>query len=223
MNEPAEIMRDCWNTIGVQGDGSCPELETWVHCRNCPVYREAASSLLDRPLTEKDLTDATLRVAAVPSPIEQGTRSVVIFRLVNEWFSLPTTRFQEVAEERTIHHLPHRKGAVVVGIVNIRGQLLPCISLSRLLGVDSPSPAAQHRAEAAGRLLVVHDEQGGLAFQADEVAGVRHINPRDLRPPPSTVSKGSITFTSGVLLWNETTVGCLDDELVLYSVRKGLA
>jgi chemotaxis-related protein WspD len=222
MNEPAQTFRDCWNVIGVQGDGSCPELETWIHCRNCPVYREAASNLLDRPLSEQDLRDATLRVAAVTSTIEQGTRSIVIFRLADEWFSLPTTRFQEVAEERTIHLVPHRRGAVVVGIVNIRGELLPCVSLSRLLGVSSPAATPQ-RAGGAGRLLVVHDEQGGLAFLADEVAGVRHINPQELRPAPSTVSKGSISYTTGVLLWNETTVGCLDDELVLYSVRKGLA
>jgi chemotaxis-related protein WspD len=224
MNDSVKTVRDCWNVIGVQGDASCPELETWIHCRNCPVYREAASHLLDRPLSEQDLLEATLRVAAVTPTIEQGARSVVIFRLVDEWFSLPTTRFQEVAEERTIHVVPHRKGAVVVGIVNIRGELLPCVSLARLLGVVSPAGGPQQqRPPREGRLLVVHDEQGRVAFLADEIAGVRHVNPQELRPAPATVSTGSTSYTTGVLLWNDTTVGCLDDELVLYSVRKGLA
>jgi chemotaxis-related protein WspD len=221
MNEPMESVHDCWNVIGVQGDGSCPELVSWIHCRNCPVYREAASHLLDRPLSEEDLREATLRVAAVASTIEEGTRSVVIFRLVDEWFSLPTTRFQEVAEQRTMHLVPHRTGTVVVGIVNIRGELLPCVSLARLLGVAPATP--QQRPGLEARLLVIHDEQGRLAFLADEVAGVRHIKPQELRPAPATLSRGSISYTTSVLPWKETTVGCLDDELVLYSVRKGLA
>ena len=34
---------DCWNRIGVRGDGSCPELKQYVHCRNCPVYSAGAA------------------------------------------------------------------------------------------------------------------------------------------------------------------------------------
>lgn len=222
MNEPLDILRDCWNVIGVQGDGSCPELVSWIHCRNCPVYRDAAARLLDRPLSEQDLQDATLRVAAVPPIIEQGTRSVVIFRLAEEWFSLPTTRFQEVAEPRAIHVVPHRTGGVVLGIVNIRGELLLCVSLARLLGVASAA-TAQQRAADGGRLLVIHDEQGRLAFLADEIAGVQHFSPHELRPAPAIVAKGTTSYTTAVLTWNETTVGCLDDELILYSVRREVA
>ena len=33
---------DCWNKIGVSGDLSCPELNTHIHCRNCPVFAAAA-------------------------------------------------------------------------------------------------------------------------------------------------------------------------------------
>jgi len=39
---------DCWNKIGVSGDGTCGELVKFVHCRNCPVYSAAGAMLLDR-------------------------------------------------------------------------------------------------------------------------------------------------------------------------------
>ena len=218
------IDRDCWNVIGVQGDGSCPELETWIHCRNCPVYREAASHLLDRELSVADLLDATRRVAAPAAAAERGSRSIVIFRLADEWFSLPTTRFQEIAENRSLHTVPHRRGGVIVGIVNVRGELLPCVALSLLLGVASGAAAGPpQRGGQSGRVLILQDERGSLAFMADEVAGVHRFYPEELRPAPATVSKGSVSYTMGVLLWNETTVGCLDDELLLYSVRKGVS
>ena len=32
---------DCWNRIGVLGDGSCPRLAEHIHCRNCPVHAAA--------------------------------------------------------------------------------------------------------------------------------------------------------------------------------------
>lgn len=38
----------CWNDIGVSGDSSCIELETVIHCRNCPIYRGAGRTLLQR-------------------------------------------------------------------------------------------------------------------------------------------------------------------------------
>ncbi len=43
---------DCWNRIGVNGDRSCPELTSFVHCRNCPVFAAAARSFFDRPAPE---------------------------------------------------------------------------------------------------------------------------------------------------------------------------
>ena len=43
---------DCWNHIGVSGDQSCPELETFIHCRNCHVFAAAARTFFDRPAPE---------------------------------------------------------------------------------------------------------------------------------------------------------------------------
>src|ERR1700722_15873698 len=42
----------CWHRIGVSGDRSCPELSTFVHCRNCPAFAAAARAFFDRPAPE---------------------------------------------------------------------------------------------------------------------------------------------------------------------------
>ncbi|WYX25703.1 hypothetical protein WJ969_08370 [Achromobacter xylosoxidans] len=39
---------DCWNRIGIRGDKRCERLAGYVHCRNCPVYADAAKRILDR-------------------------------------------------------------------------------------------------------------------------------------------------------------------------------
>src|SRR5215831_8786654 len=53
-NGPAPFIHGegCWHRIGVSGDRSCPELSTFVHCRNCPVFAAAARAFFDRPAPE---------------------------------------------------------------------------------------------------------------------------------------------------------------------------
>ena len=45
-------LNDCWNKIGVRGDGSCPELKQHAHCRNCPVYASVAAET-ESPLAKQ--------------------------------------------------------------------------------------------------------------------------------------------------------------------------
>ncbi len=47
-SHPGAPIDDCWNRIGVRGDGSCPRLAGYIHCRNCPVHDAAAARVLDR-------------------------------------------------------------------------------------------------------------------------------------------------------------------------------
>lgn len=138
----AEPVHDCWNLIGVSGNGSCRELLRFVHCRNCPVYSAAAVQLLDRPVTEERRREWTEHYGQERKLSTPARISVVIFRLGSEWLALPTPAFQEVAERRRLHSLPHRRGGVVLGLVNVRGELLVCASLHRVLGLASPPGGA---------------------------------------------------------------------------------
>ena len=79
------LIDDCWNRIGVHGDKQCPLLERHVHCRNCEVYAAAATRLLDRYALMQD------HQAAVAQPVEENTgRSMLLFRLGEEWLALAT-------------------------------------------------------------------------------------------------------------------------------------
>src|SRR5690348_13300654 len=93
----------CWSQSGVYGDSSCPELQKFVHCRNCPVYSAAAIRLLDRPMPpqyRQDWTQHFSEQKQLPAP---GGVSVVLFRIQAKWLALPTHSFQEIAEKRPVH------------------------------------------------------------------------------------------------------------------------
>ena len=134
----AEVF-DCWNTIGVTGNGSCRELLRFTHCRNCPVHSAAAAQLLDRPVLPQWRDEWTEHYAREKKLTTPARTSVVIFRIGPEWLALPTPAFQEVAERRIIHTLPRRRSVqnLVLGLVNIRGELLICVALGPLLGLEA--------------------------------------------------------------------------------------
>ena len=225
---PAAI-HDCWNRIGVRGDGSCPQLQEHVHCRNCPVFAAAAAALLDAPLPPDHMNDWTRHFAQPGRVRQRDTESAVIFRIGVEWLALPTALFKEVAERRPIHTLPHRRDGALLGLVNVRGELLICMALDKTLGLEAHTEEQRQSDRAAQkrlvqpRLLVVSHDGHRLAFPVDEVHGPHRFHAEDLLSVPATVGRSAATYTRAVLPWQKTSVGVLDDQLLFHTLARSLA
>jgi chemotaxis-related protein WspD len=220
--ELAEQINDCWNTIGVNGNGSCRELLKFVHCRNCPVYSTAGVKLLDRPITPEYRRQWAGHYAQEKKMAAPVRTSVVIFRVGSEWLAMSTRAFQEVAEKRAVHSLPHRRRNIVLGLVNVRGELLICVSLGRLLGLEQGS-RLETRGLIYDRLIVASWNGNRYVFPADEVHGIHRLNQEDLREPPATVSHSSLTHTQGVFHWKERTVGVLNADSLFAAMNRNLS
>ena len=185
----------------------------------------AAAQLLDREVTAEVLRESTAVVAAKKDLIERGTTSVVIFRVGAEWLALPTGVVQEVTDRCTIRTLPDHRGGILSGVINVRGELLLCVSLSALLGLDQVAGVrATGMKTSSDRLLICKRSEGSLAFQVSEVHGLHRYHSRYLRDAPATLTLAAGgTYTLGVLPWNDRIVGCLDDALMFYALNKALA
>jgi chemotaxis-related protein WspD len=178
--------------------------------------------LLDREVTEECLRESTAFVAARKGLIERGTKSVVLFRIGQEWLALPTGVVQEVSGPCTVRTMPDRRDGILSGVINVRGELLLCVSLSVLLGLDQVGGASA--TAASDRLLICKYSEGRLAFPVSEVYGLHRYHPRDLRDAPATLTRASGgAYTLGLMPWGERIVGCLDDELMFYALNKALA
>jgi chemotaxis-related protein WspD len=219
---------DCWNRIGVSGDQSCPELETFVHCRNCHVFAAAARTFFDRPAPEGYLAGWAQWLTG---SAEQGTRgkgngdnendaqfhgdtvSVLIFRLGVEWLAFRAQTVAEVTIPRPIHRVPHRSNEIFVGLASLQGQIQLCVSLHGLLGVTAPG--------APTRLIVLRDGARAetWAFAADEVLGVQIVSRNELRGVPSTLANPTVGFSQAVFSWNDRSVGLIDEQRVFMTLR----
>jgi chemotaxis-related protein WspD len=224
---PAHVeapMPECWRVVGVGGDKSCPELETFIHCRNCPVLAEAARGFFDRAAPAGYL-DSWREILEEPAAEAQAeTTGVLVFRLDREWFALPTAALVEVTTVRPLHGIPHRGGGGLAGLVNIRGQLQLCMSLHALLGlaggpVTPPLPAEGD----ACRLLMLEEGSDAAADRwvvgVDEIAGVHRLGRADARAVPSTVSQAQARCATALFSWQDRTVALLDEARVFEGLR----
>jgi chemotaxis-related protein WspD len=201
--------------------------------------------LLDRALPVDYRGQWTAHFAQEKKLAAPNKRSVVVFLIGKEWLALPTHVFQEVAERRRIHSLPHRRQGVVLGLTNVRGELLICVSLGCLLGLQSlesgatsanlpstHSPAhpltfgphsALRAPNSLGRLLVVNLNGHRFAFPVDEVQGIHRFEPEHLRAPPATLTQASPNFTQGVFRWLDRSIGVLDAEALFATFNRSLS
>ena len=220
-------MEGCWRRVGVGGDRTGAELETFIHCRNCPVLTAAARTFFDREAPPGYL-ESWREILEQPEREADGdATAVLVFRRGAEWLALPTSVLVEVTPPRKVHRLPHRHDTLLEGLVNIRGQLQVCVDLGRLLGVEpaaATAPAAPTPpAGTLARLLVVEraGDRGAerWVFGVDEVAGVQRVPAAALRAVPSTVGAATDRATAALFAWQERTVGLLDERRLLDGLR----
>ncbi|MBF8675369.1 purine-binding chemotaxis protein CheW [Pseudomonas fulva] len=204
---------DCWNRIGVHGNKQCPLLERHVHCRNCEVYAAAATRLLDRYALVQD-TDAQPDQEAVEHACTG--RSMLLFRLGEEWLALPTACLAEIAPLQAVHSLPHQRSRVLLGVANVRGALVPCLSLPELLG--TPGSVTEPRSNRGlPRMLILAAEGGPVVMAVEEIDGIHRLD-RPLEPGPD-----AMRFTAAVLQWRGRSVRVLDEQQLLSAVQRSLS
>jgi chemotaxis-related protein WspD len=209
---------DCWNSIGVHGDRSCPELEKHVHCHNCPVFAAAGRRFLAAPSPPGYLEEWTERLASDLAEVATDVTSVLVFRIADEWLALRVQTLVEVTTPRPVHRVPYRTG-LLAGLVNIRGELHLCMHIARLLGIAAAPVAHDARKE---RLLVVRREAESWVFPVDLVDRVCPVAARELSPLPATLARASAHMSCGVFSRDGRTIGLLDETKLFESLRKKL-
>lgn len=224
---------DCWNRIGVEGDRSCVQLTTFIHCRNCPVYSATGRRLLEREAPPDYLYEWTEVLAKTQS--EQAklstssgaivpsaeTLSIIIFQLGGEWLALPVRLLQEVTQPCIIHTLPHCSNDLFLGLVNIRGEILLCISLSNLLDLETtPTSSKQSSSVPSKRMVVIASGENRWVFTVDEVCGVYRFPSSELQSTPVVISKATEAYTKGVVSWQGHKVNYLDADLLFYTLNR---
>jgi chemotaxis-related protein WspD len=209
------VSQSCWKTIGIEGDRTCPELRELSHCRNCPIYAAAGRDLLSQPLPMGYQEEWAVVLA---TPIEavgaSETRSIAIFRLQDEWFGLAAQAFQAVTPIVPIRRIPQRTNDVLLGLVNISGELQLCVSLANLLGLAGDDQTADDQTGRLTypRMVVIQLGAARWVFPVDDIYGIERLPIEAIKPAPVNVHQSPDCLTQGVIEWRGKFVSYLDEQ-----------
>jgi chemotaxis-related protein WspD len=184
---------DCWRRIGVAGDLSCPELVAHVHCRNCPRFGAAAAQFFDRPVQL-----ASAPTFAPPANPPRDQLRLFVFWVAGHPFVLDYRWLVEIAPVANARRIAHRSGRLLQGLVNVRGELLLCIALERLLGLASLEPDASAVSRALPRLVILRGPRGTWSFVASQVQGIEYVDPDSIEAAPVALPRPMDTLVSGL-------------------------
>jgi chemotaxis-related protein WspD len=102
----------------------------------------------------------------------------------------------------------------VLGVANIRGELIVCVSLAEALGVGD--------AGAGARLAVLERGAERFAFPTAEVAGLHRYHPAELSPVPATLARAQSACIHGMVTYDGRTAGVIDDGRLFALLNRSL-
>ncbi len=130
--------------------------------------------------------------------IEDGTKhdeliQLVSFMLAEEEYGVEVLKVREIIRMPTITKMPNVPHHVE-GIINLRGKVIPIISMRRRFNLMESENNNQTR-------IIIMDVCGSLTgFIVDAVSEVIRIHSSEIQPPPSMMMSGGIgqEFITGV-------------------------
>lgn len=131
-------------------------------------------------LRENALLQERARVLARPIVVDAddgGTLEVLEFALAQERYAVETRHVREVLALRQLTPLPCTP-SFVLGIVNVRGHMLPVLDLREFLGLPQGGLTDLHR------VVVVGDDARSFGILADMGVGVRRLPLSSLQAGP---------------------------------------
>jgi chemotaxis-related protein WspD len=217
---------DCWNRIGVWANSkqrTCPLLDEVVHCANCEVFSLAGKTLLEGEAPAGYLEEWAKQLAAVKASKNYDSSSIILFRLGDEWLGIATGLLDEVVSIRPIHTIPHRRGSVLKGLTNIRGELQLCISIGRLMNITRGEISGTNVVKGIyERMVVMSFNSVKFVFPVSEVRGVYRFSENDLQEAPATAMNCSVHYLRGMLNLEGRHVGVVDHQLLFPALERAI-
>ena len=125
------------------------------------------------------------------APVAGASLEVLEFRLAKERYALENRWVQEVCPLKELTPLPCTP-PFVLGIVNVRGRILPVLDLKKFFDLPEQGLTDLHR------IILVRGNDLELGLLADAIVGVRSIPADSLQPSLPTLTGIRGNYLKGV-------------------------
>jgi len=137
-----------------------------------------------------------------------ATQQFATFSLDGLLFGIEVGRIQEVLSYQEMTPVPLAPPAVL-GLINLRGQIVAAVDLRRRLGLRERAP------EQRPVNVVIRSDDDVISLLADEMGEVVEVGEESFEPPPETMDRDSRILIRGVHKLGRRLMHVLDAERVI--------
>ncbi len=145
--------------------------------------------------------------------LESGTNEleIVEFQIGQNKFGINVIKVKEIIQPIGITFIPHAH-THVEGIVQLRGEVLPVVSMNRVLGIPVQNKSDQEK------FIVAEFNKQRVVFHVDNVTQIHRIS-WDQIEKPSDIYQGSSSHVIGVIKRQEEMILLIDFEKIIVDIN----
>lgn len=140
------------------------------------------------------------------------TLGLLLFRLAEEWYAFPVEGVREIHNEYKVTRIP-RVPEHILGVINVRGEILSVMDLATLIGV--PSRTVRDIGAELPSAIIVANEKCVSAVVVDEIGDIAEVQGDAVEPSLSTLDRARAEFIGGSVYLDNRLVGIVNLEKVL--------
>ena len=135
---------------------------------------------------------------------------LIAFNIGSQEFCVDTTSVREIRGWTQTTALPHAP-VFVLGVVNLRGVVLPIVDLAMQLGFPPTEPTARHA------IIVVEYGNQVAGLLVDGVSDIFTVGEEQIQPTPDIAAQTAKLFLRGVIALEGRLIGVIDISNLLPS------
>ena len=133
-------------------------------------------------------------------------RKIVVFKLGKQMWGIDLKYVREVVRVKQYTIVPTTT-EYVLGVFNLRGQIVPLLDISKILNV---------KRESSETAIILNYNEEAVGFSVDNVVGVISVSDNEMLPPPTEAGD----YVKGVLRRDGELISILDTERVLETIEQ---
>ncbi len=130
-------------------------------------------------------------------------KQLVVFELDHQFYGLDIASVESIIKMQAITLVPNAP-QFVLGVTNLRGNILPVVDLHRRFGLAETEPTE------ASRIIVVTFYGSAAGMLVDGVSEVLTVQEEAIEPPPPMASTIDSSFITGIVKLENRLVILLD-------------
>ncbi|MDA9019801.1 chemotaxis protein CheW [Flavimaricola sp.] len=147
-------------------------------------------------------------MTATAEIFQSDTRELVTFRVDEQDFCVDIMAVREIRGWTPATILPHAP-PYVLGVINLRGTVVPIVDLASRLGLPPSVPDPRHVIVIA----VVGPQTVGFLVSA--VSDIMSVSRQSIQPTPDITSESTRAFIEGVIATEQRMLRVIDIKAVL--------